>query len=594
MTETGPGERPAWPEAVPESVRTAIEGVPVDIGPGPVEAEGRIFSGSGPDVVRQVVAAWVTAVNGDESALRALAELARSDLGAADDGHAAAYDLLHPVRKDWMIAPGPEVAGIELLRLDLSGDAPELSVRWRFTGSQKYGGPVIPPGWTGSRDHDYVGLADLTFDESRPFPWRMTHGHVETLDDYYGYTFTSRDETPEEYQARSEPAVVSRAALVPGGTYRLVASFAEHDHRFGGEATSDVDSDVPLTRAEAQRLAEDAIAVEARQRMASMYPVDGGEMEARPSLNALLVTRLLEVAPAVGPVVRPDAAGLDGAGLDGAVLDGAGSDGQRLEGQRLDGRAVNDFARRYAASRDLTYCGDRNPLWHDPRPWFLASLDVTRTYGLTVGSVAGSPSGEVWYAQDAVRGRGGSRARWTVACFLLPQADRAGGIALAVRRRRLVRSGPRHRLPGGLPRGLTEVPRGLVEVPGGGVEDAGGSVQGPGGSVQGSGGSVQGSGGVVEGEQFGGRYVVAAAGETPADGGRPWANRLLSAEFRSWLMGQPYGEHGAEATCFQMQGGVVCVFAAGWPQTADALDAFRERAARIASAVRDVTRLVVQ
>jgi len=75
MTETGPGERPAWPEAVPESVRTAIEGVPVDIGPGPVEAEGRIFSGSGPDVVRQVVAAWVTAVNGDESALRALAEI---------------------------------------------------------------------------------------------------------------------------------------------------------------------------------------------------------------------------------------------------------------------------------------------------------------------------------------------------------------------------------------------------------------------------------------------------------------------------------------------------------------------------------------
>jgi hypothetical protein len=33
---------------------------------------------------------------------------------------------------------------------------------------------------------------------------------------------------------------------VPGGTYRLLASFAEHDHKFGGDATSDVDSDGPL------------------------------------------------------------------------------------------------------------------------------------------------------------------------------------------------------------------------------------------------------------------------------------------------------------------------------------------------------------
>jgi hypothetical protein len=47
-------------------------------------------------------------------------------------------------------------------------------------------------------------------------------------------------------------------------------------------------------------------------------------------------------------------------------------------------------------------------------------------------------------------------------------------------------------------------------------------------------------------------------------------------------------------TCFQLQGGLLCAYAAGWPQTADALDAFRERAARIASAVADATRYVVQ
>jgi hypothetical protein len=43
-----------------------------------------------------------------------------------------------------------------------------------------------------------------------------------------------------------------------------------------------------------------------------------------------------------------------------------------------------------------------------------------------------------------------------------------------------------------------------------------------------------------------------------------------------------------------LQGGLVCVYAAGWPQAADALDAFRERADRIASAIEHATRYVVQ
>ena len=114
MSEAGPGEWPSWPGAMGESATAAAEGVPVDIGPGPAEtmteAGAGWFSPRGAvRAARLVVAAWVAAVNGEESALRALAELAPSDIGGVDDdGHDAAYDLLHPVRRDWMVAPRPE------------------------------------------------------------------------------------------------------------------------------------------------------------------------------------------------------------------------------------------------------------------------------------------------------------------------------------------------------------------------------------------------------------------------------------------------------------------------------------------------------
>jgi hypothetical protein len=537
MSETDSAE---WPQGVPEPVAAAIDGIPVDVGPGPAAAmteagEGWLSPGNVARATRLMVAAWLTAVNGDDSALRTLADLPPSHSGGDDDGQDGVYFLLHPVYKDWVIAPGPEVTRIEVGRLDLSGDVSELSVQWRFTGYQRYGGPVIPPGWTGTGDHEYVGLAQLAFDESRTFPWRMSRGQVNTVDEYYGYAFRTRDETPEEYWTRTGTAAtghpVSAAALVPGGTYRLLASFAEHDHKFGGDATSDVDSDVPLTRQEAQRLGEDAIHAEARQRMALIYPADGAEMEVRPSLSLLQVIRLLQMAPPVAPAAGPD-------------------------GRELDGAAVDDFARRYAASRALAYPDDREPAWRDPGPWFLSSLDITRSHGLMADGLGGGPVGEVWYAQSATRALGGTRERWIVARYVIMQARRAGGIAVAVRRGRgLVHGGP--------PQAMTEVPRGLIEV-------------------------------AADDEQFGQRYLVAAADADPAGGESSWAGQVLTADLTAWLLDQPYGDRGAEATCFQLQGGLVCVYAAGWPRTADALDAFRERAARIASAVELATRYVIQ
>jgi hypothetical protein len=516
-------------EAVPEPAATAAEGVPVDIAPSAAAATGGDGAGwltpeAAVTAARAVVAAWTAAVDGDDAELRALAERAPSDADADDDVPDAAHDLLHPARKDWVIAPHPVVAGIKLRRAGLGDDARELRVEWRFTAGQRYGGPVIPPGWLGAGDREYVGTAYLDPGESRAFPWRMTRAHVETADEYYGYAYTAADEAPDEYQARSGLAV-SAAALVPGGTYRLLASFAEHDHKFGGDASADVDSDLPPAREEAQRLAEDAVEAEARRRMAAMYPGDGAETEARPSLSALRVTRLLEQAPPVEPAAGPDGTGLD------------------------------DFARRYAASRRLAYPDRREPAWREPGPWFLATLNITRAHGLLAGGVGDGPAAEVWYAEGARRGRGAARERWIVARYVIMQASRAGGIAVAVRRKRLARPGP--------PPGLTGMPRGLREVRAGGG-------------------------------QFGRRYVVGAAGGDPFPGDRSWADRVLPAEFTAWLLDQPYGDHGAEATCFQLQGGLVCVYAAGWPRTADALDAFRERAGRIASQVQHATRYVVQ
>lgn len=351
----------------------------------------------------------------------------------------------------------------------------------------------------------------------------MTSGLGQTADEHYGYTFTVRDETPGEHQARAR-LQASAAALIPGTTYRLVASFVDYDYKFNDEAESDVESDVPLPRQEAQRLVEPAVEAKARSRLAQMFPGDTAEAGVRPSLTALRVTRLLEVAPVVEPATGPT------------------------------GAAVDDFGRRYAASRGLTCPVERDAGWRDPGPWFLASLNSTRSHALMVGGVAGGLAAEVWYAESARQRWDGPRKRWVVARYVLPEARGAGGIAVVVRRgRRFTR--------GGAPRGLTQMPRGLAEVQ-------------------------------ADDEQFARRYVV-AAGAGNLVGVGSWVGRLFTSDFTAWLMRQPYGDQGAQATCFQLQGGVACVYAAGWPPTADSLDAFRERAARIASALESATRHVV-
>ena len=232
---------------------------------------------------RLAVGAWVTAVNGDESALAAIAD--------AD----AAHWLLNPVRKNWVIAAGPVVTEIVISGADPAADPPELRVAWRFTGRQRIEpalgpGDAVPRDWTDG-EQIFVGLLTLELTGSGAPPWRLTYGHVETLDAHLGYTFVSRFETPDEYRRRAGTGPGAEV-LVPTDTYLLIAGFAEHDERFGSSARLEVSSDPAPTRAEAERLIWPAIWAETRRAL--------GAGEWRPSLGWLDVIRLLGPPPAGG------------------------------------------------------------------------------------------------------------------------------------------------------------------------------------------------------------------------------------------------------------------------------------------------------
>jgi hypothetical protein len=281
----------AWP---PASARVAamVERAPLEIGPVPAAAMTAAGGWCGQALAAQAarlgVAAWATAAGGDESLLRRIC-----------DAQQAGF-FLHPYRKDWVIAPGPVVTRIRVWRLDEPRNEPgatRMEVSWEFTGAQRYDGPVAPPGWQGPGDWEFTGMLTLELTGDEPFPWRLTSGHVDSVDHALGYTFRMRDETPGEYRARTGSAAGSRP-LARSGRYVLTAGFAEHDHKFGGSATAEVTSDQPPTRAQAQRLAEEAIEAEALRQLARIYPRwDLTEGDARPSLNSLEMVRLLDAAP---------------------------------------------------------------------------------------------------------------------------------------------------------------------------------------------------------------------------------------------------------------------------------------------------------
>jgi hypothetical protein len=218
---------------------------------------------------RLAVAAWAMAANGDNSAL--------TDIAQPD----ALYWLMHPVRQHWQVAPGPRVTHIAVSPVD--ADPPQLRVRFDFTGRRRFDDARevdVPRGGT-----RFVGLLTLTFQSGGGLPWQLSSGHVETLDQFLGYVFTSRLETPEECRQRAGSA----AGPAAGGrdrAFRLVAGFAEHDERFAATVSVEAHCETTPTPGDAEQLVWPAILAETRRAL--------GDGDWRPALNWLDVVELLD------------------------------------------------------------------------------------------------------------------------------------------------------------------------------------------------------------------------------------------------------------------------------------------------------------
>ena len=225
--------------------------------------------------VRQVLAAWALAVDGDGTALAAIAE------------PDAAHDLLHPTRiTPWQVTPGPAVTQIEVWGLEPDREPPELRVQFRFTGHRRFDDPGHAEEI--GADPNFVGSLGLKLAGSGP--WQLSYSRIETLDEYEHYVFVSRRETPEEYRQRTgSSAACPVAAAGPARRYRIVAGFAEHDERFGSRAAVEVPLEAAPTREEAVQLVWPAVKEETRRAL--------GEGDWLPSLNWVDVFELLNEPP---------------------------------------------------------------------------------------------------------------------------------------------------------------------------------------------------------------------------------------------------------------------------------------------------------
>ena len=122
-------------------------------------------------------------------------------------------------------------------------------------------------------------------------PWRLESGHVETLDQYLHYVFTSSRETTEQYRKRTGGSSATPvAAAGPARRCRVVAGFAEHDERFGSRAEAEVQQKAPPTRYEAVDLVWPAIEEETSRAL--------GKGDWQPSLLWVDVIEMLNEPPA--------------------------------------------------------------------------------------------------------------------------------------------------------------------------------------------------------------------------------------------------------------------------------------------------------
>lgn len=260
-----------------------VEGARLEVSPAVAETmrsagshDNRLDAGHVTHAARLAVAAWVLAVDGDDTALTAMAE------------PEAAHWLMHPVRKKWQVAPAPTVTQIRIWALEAGADPPRLSVSFQFTGHRQFTDPTLADpslaDRTAGEETVFAGLLSLVLQEAGPWPWRLSSGHVQTLDEFLGYTFTSRLETPGEYAERTGSLEPPDTAG-PARRFRLTAGFFEHDVRFGSSVTIEVQRETAPARDEAVQLVWPAIEQETVRAL--------GAGDWRPSLSSLTVVELL-------------------------------------------------------------------------------------------------------------------------------------------------------------------------------------------------------------------------------------------------------------------------------------------------------------
>lgn len=239
---------------------------------------------------REAIAAWALATGGDQARLAEIGE-----------PHSVSY-LLQPERRPWRIGPDPQVTAIVIWRLE--PESGEVSISFDFIGRRQFADPAeakrassFRGGEPADAEIPCVGVFKLALDptagQDDPFPWRLTSGSTQTLDEYRGYTFVVRRESPEELERRTglpappaPPGWVRVEPLTPGRPrqFRLVSGFAEHDEKFGSTAEVSFTGEAAPTRDEAEALIDPAIWAETTRAL--------GQGDWRPSMNWLDVIEL--------------------------------------------------------------------------------------------------------------------------------------------------------------------------------------------------------------------------------------------------------------------------------------------------------------
>jgi hypothetical protein len=97
------------------------------------------------------------------------------------------------------------VTQIRIWGLEAGAEPPKLNLSFQFTGHRKFADPdLADPDLAGPGLADriaaaaaetvFAGLLSLVLQGTGP--WRLASGHVQTLDEFLGYTFTSRRAGP--------------------------------------------------------------------------------------------------------------------------------------------------------------------------------------------------------------------------------------------------------------------------------------------------------------------------------------------------------------------------------------------------------------